>query len=391
MPNKAMPRAGAGNGCKLYKKCGGCQLQNLTYPEQLAHKRAKCIGLLGRFAHVGEVVAMDEPFYYRCKVQSAFAVDRNRIISGIYQSSTHKIVPVDECLIEDKDADAIIRTVRSLAASFSLGIFNEKTLRGFLRHVLIRKGKFTGEIMVVLVTGTVDFPKKNDFLKMLLGAHPNITTVVQNINNSFTAMVLGERNITLYGDGFIRDTLCGLTFRISPNSFYQVNPVMAEKLYTLAVEGLSLTGKETVIDAYCGTGTIGLIAAKKAKEVLGVEQNASAVKDAEANARENDIKNEKFFRADSGEFMVSLAEEGIKVDAVITDPPRAGCDLPFLRSLIKLSPEKVAYVSCNPETLARDLGFLTRNGYKVKSVTPVDMFPHTDHVETVVLMSRVNK
>ncbi|MBQ0110164.1 MAG: 23S rRNA (uracil(1939)-C(5))-methyltransferase RlmD, partial [Clostridiales bacterium] len=272
-----------------------------------------------------------------------------------------------------------------------LGIFNEKTLRGFLRHVLIRKGKFTGEIMVVLVTGTVEFPKKNDFLKMLLGAHPNITTVVQNINNSFTAMVLGERNITLYGDGFIRDTLCGLTFRISPNSFYQVNPVMAEKLYTLAVEGLSLTGKETVIDAYCGTGTIGLIAAKKAKEVLGVEQNASAVKDAEANARENDIKNEKFFRADSGEFMVSLAEEGIKVDAVITDPPRAGCDLPFLRSLIKLSPEKVAYVSCNPETLARDLGFLTRNGYKVKSVTPVDMFPHTDHVETVVLMSRVNK
>lgn len=242
--------------------------------------------------------------------------------------------------------------------------------------------------MVVLVCASPIFPSKNNFVKALRKLHPEITTVILNVNDKKTSMVLGERNITLYGKGFIEDTLCGCTFRLSPASFYQVNPVQTEKLYQKAIKMAKLQGEEKVIDAYCGIGTIGLIASSHVKEVISVELNKDAVKDAIINSKRNGIKNVRFYQGDAGKFMVNLAEQGKKVDVVFMDPPRAGSDEAFLSSVIKLAPEKVVYISCNPETLARDLKYLTKHGYEAKSAVPVDMFGWTEHVETVVGLHR---
>ena len=382
-------KVGKGNACPLYKKCGGCQLQNMTYEEQLSFKQAKTIKYLGRFGHVEEIIGMDKPYNYRNKVQAAFGTTRGgKIISGVYQSSSHNIVLVDECMLEDKIADEIIVNIRKMLPKFKLTAYNEDTGKGFLRHVLVKRGFSTGEVMVVLVTGTNIFPAKKDFLKELLRQHKEITTVIWNINPSKTSLVLGKKEEVLYGSGYIEDILCGKRFRISAKSFYQINPIQTEKLYNTAIEFADLTGKETVLDAYCGIGTIGLVALDKAKQVIGVELNEDAVRDAKMNAKLNRAENIRFFCADAGRFMVAMAEEREKVDVVFMDPPRAGSDIPFLKSVVTLRPEKVVYVSCNVETQARDLSYLCRNGYKVKRIQPVDMFPHTNHVETVVLLSR---
>ena len=374
--------------CPHSKKCGGCQLQNLTYPEQLEWKNRLCIKLLGQFAHVEPIIGMESPYHYRNKVQAAFGTTRaGRIISGIYQSSTHNIVAVDSCMTEDKAADKIITDIRKLLADFKMTAYNEVTGRGFLRHVLVKRGFATNEIMVVLVTGTPVFPARSNFLRALLKLHPEITTVVQNVNDRFTSMLLGPNEKTLFGPGFITDVLCGLKFRISAKSFYQINPVQTEVLYGKAMEFAGLTGRETVIDAYCGIGTIGMIAAKTAGQVLGVEVNRDAVRDAIANAKLNNMKNIRFICADAGEFMVDMAQNGEHCDVLLMDPPRAGSDRAFLSSAVTLAPKRIVYVSCNPETLARDLHFLTKRGYRVEKIQPVDMFPHTNHVETVVLLS----
>ena len=277
---------------------------------------------------------------------------------------------------------------QKLLKSFKLRAFNDVTMKGFLRHVLIKRGFSSGEIMVVLVTGTSAFPSKNDFVKALLKEHPDITTIVQNVNNKFTSMVLGEREAVLYGKGYIEDILCGCRFRISPKSFYQINPVQTEALYGKAVEFAGLTGKERVIDAYCGIGTIGIVASKGAGEVIGCELNADAVRDARVNAKINGIENISFYCADAGEFMLSMKEQNEKCDVLFMDPPRAGSDKKFLSSAVYLAPERIVYISCNPETQQRDLYYLTRNGYKVKKIQPVDMFPYTNHVETVVLLCK---
>ena len=383
--NKSGVKSG---NCPLYKKCGGCQLQNLTYEQQLRYKQVKCIRLLGKFCRVGEIIGMENPYHYRNKVQAAFALDRHsNIISGVYQSSSHKIVPVTVCMTEDEKADEIIGTIRRLLKNFKLRPYNEDTGRGFLRHVLVKRGFKSGQIMVVLVTGTRDFPKKKDFVATLLKIHPEITTVVQNVNNQKTSMVLGNRSEILFGDGYITENLGDFVFRISPKAFYQINPVQTEVLYNTALEFAGLTGKETVIDAYCGTGTIGIFASPKAKKVVGVELNPDAVKDARVNAKLNSAENTEFYNADAGEFLADAAASNEKYDVVIMDPPRSGSTVKFLKSVVKLAPKTVVYVSCNPETLARDLMFLVRNGYKVKKIQPVDMFPHTNHVETVVLLS----
>lgn len=386
--SKSKQKAGLGNGCTLYKKCGGCQLQNMEYERQLQFKQATVVKLIGRFCRVNRIIGMENPFHYRHKVQAAFGKVGGNIISGVYQSSTHKIVKVDSCLIENQKADEIIVTIRKLLKEFKLGVFNEKILKGFLRHVLVRVGYKTGEVMVVMVTGTKDFPKKRDFIKKLLEIHPEITTVVQSVNNKFTTLVLGKEFITLYGKGFIEDELCGCRFKISPASFYQINPEQTEILYNTAVKFMELTGNETVVDAYCGTGTIGIIAAKSAKAVIGVELNSNAVADAKINAKLNNTENIKFYNADAGKFMVEMAENKMTADVVIMDPPRAGSDKNFMRSVVTLAPKKVVYVSCNPETLSRDLKFFVTNGYRAKKAVPVDMFPHTKHVETVVMLTK---
>lgn len=374
--------------CPLAKKCSGCQLQNLTYAEQLQMKQVKLIHLLGRYGHVEEIVGMEEPTHYRNKVQAIFGFKNGRAVSGIYQSATGKIVETDSCLLEDAVASRIIKTVRELCAPFKLKTFDLKSGRGFLRHVLVRRGFKSGQIMVVLVTAPGEFPSCSAFVKELVRRHPEITTVVWNVNPTDTPLFLGRESKTLHGEGSIEEELLGLRFRISPRSFYQVNPTQTEILYRTAREYAGLTGKERVIDAYCGTGTIGLTMAADAAELIGVEVNADAVEDAKANAKRNGVKNARFYAADAGEFMEQMAKDGQKADVVITDPPRAGCSPRFLRSLIKLSPKKIVYISCDPETLARDLNTLTRAGYKATKIQPVDMFPFTNHVESVVCLKR---
>lgn len=373
--------------CSVAKKCGGCRYQGVSYQEQLRRKQRITEGLLKKFGKVEPIIGMEDPYYYRNKVHAAFGRDRKgNVISGIYEEKSHRIVSVDDCMIEDKKSQEIIRTIRGMLKSFKIKTYDEDTGYGLLRHVLVRRGFSTGEIMVVLVTVSPIFPSKNNFVKALRKEHPEITTVILNVNDRQTSMVLGERNIVLYGPGFIKDRLMGLTFRISPSSFYQVNPVQTEVLYGKAMEFAAMTGKERVIDAYCGTGTIGIIASGNARDVIGVELNRDAIRDARMNARENKIRNVRFVPGDAGWFMEGMAAEGEKVDVVLMDPPRAGSDRKFLHSLLSLSPEKIVYVSCNPETLDRDLAYLTKRDYLVKKMQPVDMFPVTDSVEVVCLL-----
>lgn len=377
--------------CPLAKKCGGCQLQNMEYERQLHFKEGKVRALLGRFGRVKPILGMEYPYHYRNKVQAAFGVNRHReIISGVYQSSTHRIVPVDSCRIEDRAADAIIVTIRRLLKDFHLSAYDERQEKGFLRHVLVKRGFATGQIMVVLVTSTPVFTAKKHFVAALLTEHPEITTIVQNVNPYYTSLVLGKQQKVLYGPGYIEDVLCGLTFRISAASFYQINPVQTEVLYGKAMEVAGLTGKERVIDAYCGIGTIGLTASRLASEVIGVELNGDAVRDAIANAKRNGIRNARFYPGDAGEWMEAMAAEKEQADVVFMDPPRAGSDRRFLDSLLKLAPSRVVYISCNPETQARDLAYLIQKGYRVRSIQPVDMFPWTEHVETVCLLSKLH-
>lgn len=376
--------------CPIGKRCGGCQWIDIPYKEQLHKKQEYVRKLCKDFGKVEPVVGMENPYHYRHKVHAAFGMEKGKPVSGIYEEGSHRIVPVDSCLIENEKADAIIVTIRKLLSSFKIKVYDERTGYGLLRHVLIRCGYATNQIMVILVTVSPIFPSKNNFVKALRKEHPEISTVVLNVNDKFTSMVLGEKEQVIYGKGYIEDKLCGKTFRISPKSFYQVNPQQTEKLYELAVSFAGLTGKERVLDAYCGTGTIGLIASDYAGEVIGVELNKDAVRDAIINAKQNNVKNIRFYQNDSGKFMVQMAENKAKVDVVFMDPPRAGSDEAFLKSLVTLKPEKVVYVSCNPETLARDLKYLVRKGYQVKRIVPVDMFPMTEHVESCVLLCRTD-
>lgn len=377
--------------CPVEGKCGGCKWLHEPYEQQLKRKEKlikECCGTFGRFE---PIIGMDDPYHYRNKVHAVFGEDRrHNIISGTYEEKTHRIVPLDLCLLENQKADEIIVSIRSLLRSFKIRPYNEDTGYGLFRHVLIRTGLNTGQIMVVLVLASPVMPSKNNFVKALLQLHPEITTIVLNVNGRGTSMVLGDKEHVLYGRGYIEDVLCGKTFRISPKSFYQVNPAQTEKLYGKAVEYAGLSGSEVVLDAYCGIGTIGMIASDKAKEVIGVELNSAAVRDAKINAKVNGVSNITFYEKDAGQFMVQMAEQNAHVDVVLMDPPRAGSDEAFLRSLVKLQPEKVVYVSCNPETLARDLKFLVQNGYRMVKGVGVDMFPWTGHVETVCLLSNRN-
>lgn len=377
--------------CPYAKKCGGCDYQGIEYKKQLEMKEENVRKLLKDFVKVSPIVGMENPYYYRHKVHAVFdCVARGQVVAGVYKKNSHDVVDIESCQIEDQEADKIIREIKDLLKSFKIRTYDEDTGYGLLRHVLVRKGYHTGEIMVVLVLVSPILPSKNNFVKALRKNHPNISTVVINVNDKRTSMVLGERNIVVYGKGFIEDKLCGCTFRISPNSFYQVNPAQTENLYEKAIACAALTGKEKVIDAYCGTGTIGIIASKHAKEVIGVELNKDAIKDAITNAKRNEISNIRFINDDAGKYMVSLAEKKETVDVVIMDPPRSGSDEAFLSSVVKLAPKRVVYVSCGPDTLARDLKYLTKKGYKVTEATPYDMFPMTSHTEVVVGLVKGN-
>lgn len=347
--------------------------------------------LMEPFGKINPIIGMDDPYHYRHKVQAAFSCNkRGHIVAGVYEKHSHDIVDVEQCQIEDAQADAIIREIKNMMRSFRIRAYDEDTGYGLLRHVLVRKGYHSGQIMVVLVLVSPILPSKNNFVKALRKKFPEISTVVINVNDRKTSMVLGERNITVYGKGFIEDELCGCTFRISPTSFYQVNPQQTEKLYRKAISCAKLTGKETVIDAYCGTGTIGLIASSRAKHVIGVELNRDAIKDAISNAKRNHIHNVTFYNEDAGQFMVEMAEKGEHADVVIMDPPRTGSDEAFLSSVVRLARIKSCMYPV-VETLVRDLKYLTKHGYRMKECTPFDLFPFTKHVETVVLLSQLRQ
>lgn len=385
MPSEKIPP------CPLAKKCGGCDYQGMPYEQQLREKEKLVKKLLGNMGEVRPILGAETPYHYRNKVHAVFSRKRNgEVISGIYQEGTHRVVPVNACQIENEKADEIIVTIRGLLKSFRIRVYDEDTDFGLLRHVMVRTAAATGQIMVVLVVRTPVFPSKNNFVKALRAVHPEITTVVLNVNERRTSMVLGERNIPIYGKGYIEDVLCGCSFRISPTSFYQVNAAQTERLYKTAMTLARLNKRDRVVDAYCGIGTIGMVAAKTAREVIGVELNKEAVRDAARNAVRNHMDNIRFVQGDAGMFLEGMADREEPVDVVFMDPPRSGSSEAFLKSLLVLKPKKIIYISCNPETQARDLKML-KGDYRVETIQPVDMFPFCGHVETICALSRKNK
>lgn len=375
--------------CKIFGKCGGCQLLNVPYEEQLTRKKSEVEKLMKPYCKVEKIIGMENPVHYRNKVLATFSCDKRGVpVSGMYEEKSHRVVPMDSCLLNDEKADKIIVSIRGLLKSFKIKTYDEDTGYGLLRHVLVRVGKNSGQIMVVLVFASPILPGKNNFVKALRSLHPEITSMVINVNPRHSSAVLGDKEIVIYGPGFIEDILQDKVFRISPKSFYQINPVQTEKLYSTAIEFAGLTGKETVLDAYSGTGTIGICASDKAKKVICVELNKDAVRDAIVNAKRNKVTNIEMYNQDAGEFMVKQAEANVKMDVVFMDPPRSGSDEKFLKSLCKHAPKKVVYISCNPDTLARDLKYLTKNGYVTKKAVACDMFPHTSHTEMVCALER---
>ena len=377
--------------CAFSEKCGGCDYAGMKYDNELAVKQKYIEELFGEYVKVDDIVGMYRPIYYRNKVHAVVGLDDSRnVIAGTYEENSHRIVDTSDCMIEDSQCTDIIKDIKGLIASFKYQPYDEDAGKGLIRHILLRKGFSTKEIMLVIVTAGVAFPSKNNFLKVLCEKHPEITTIVQNINDRRTSMVLGKRNIVLKGKGYIEDVLCGCRFRISPTSFYQINHQQTEKLYKKAIQLADISKNDTVIDAYCGIGTIGIVASKKAGKVIGVELNSEAVSDAKINASINNIKNVTFVNADAGHFLVEYAKNA-KADVVIMDPPRSGSTPEFLNSLLKIKPDRIVYISCGPDTQARDIKVLVKGGYKVTACQPFDLFPHTEHVETVVLLSQLKQ
>ena len=374
--------------CRCFKRCGGCQLQE-TYAEQLTRKQEKAERMLSKFAKVRPIIAMDSPYYYRCKVQNVYGKGRGgELISGIFQSTGQKMVAVDDCMLEDRRAAPIVQTLKKLMHDLKIQPYDLRTGSGLLRHTLIRTSASTGEVMLVLVTASALLPAKKHLVSALQKAHPELTTIVQNICPDGLPLTLGERSITLAGKGYIEDILCGCRFRISPASFYQVNPVQTEKLYAYAVEAAGIRAGVSVIDAYCGTGTIGMICAKQGADVIGIELNRFACRDAAENAKRNQLENIRFCNEDAGKFLQRMAKEGGRCDVLLMDPPRAGASPAFLRAAAEMKPERIVYVSCKIETLERDLKQLTQFGYRVTDIQPVDMFPHTTGIETVCVLEK---
>lgn len=374
--------------CPLTRQgCGGCPLLDLPYTEQLAQKQARLKELLGRFAPVQPIEAMEEPFHYRNKAIATFAMARGRLTCGLYAEGTHRVLPGADCLLQDELLNRTLAAVLAAARSCRYTAYDEDRGTGLLRHAVVRCGKVSGQVLVTLVTAAPALPGSRNFVAQLRKNAPWVTTVVHNVNPTCTSAVLGSREKTLYGPGFITDTLCGLEFAISSRSFYQVNPVQTEKLYAAALELASLTGRETVVDAYCGIGTIGLCAAPRAGRVIGVELNPAAAKDAAANARRNGLGRAQFVCGDATRWMMQAAAEGLRPDVVFLDPPRAGSTPECIAAAAQMAPKRIVYVSCDPETLARDVVLFGRAGYRARQFRPVDLFPHTRHIETVCLLT----
>ncbi|MFR9066081.1 MAG: 23S rRNA (uracil(1939)-C(5))-methyltransferase RlmD [Faecalibacterium prausnitzii] len=382
--------------CKLRaKNCGGCPLLGLDYAAQLKQKEEKVRALVGKYGPVHPIRGMEQPYHYRNKVISTFAPGwGGKLTSGIYAANSHKVLPVESCLLQDEVLDKTMQAVRAAANACRYQPYDEDKGTGLVRHCLLRRGVATGQVMVVLVTAQPVLPGAKNFVKALLAEAAQrgvtVTTVVQNVNSRKTSVVLGESGKGAVRQGIhsgypLRQDLCAS----ARAAFIRSTMTQTDVLYGLAVEAAKLTGKEVVLDAYCGIGTIGLTAADHAKQVVGVELNRDAVQDAIGNARHNGVKNARFFAADATRWIGEAAAAGESADVIFMDPPREGSTPEFLASVARMAPKRVVYVSCNPVTLARDLATLTKLGYKAEGFTPVDMFPHTEHIETVCALSKL--
>ena len=371
--------------CKICTSCGGCQYQQINYQKQLEFKTNRVKNAIKRIAKidtkVNNCIGMKNPYHYRNKIQVPFAKDRKgNVVYGFYKENSHEIIPTKECMIEDKRAASILWDIKELIKKMGIPTYNEDNGRGILRYVLIRTSYHYPELMVVLVTSMLNFPGQRNFVDALIKLHPEITTVVENVNSRHTNVILGNKEKILYGPGFIKDDILGLTFEISPSSFFQVNPEQVEVLYKTALDLIDIKKNQVVLDAYSGVGTIGLIASKNAKKVISVEIVKDAHKNAIENAKRNNVNNIEFHCGDAGEFINSYEGD---LDIVIMDPPRKGSDEKFLSTLINKKVPEIIYISCDPETLARDLEYLKKS-YEITYIQPVDMFPMTAHVETIV-------
>lgn len=378
------------------KRCGGCCLLHLSYDAQLRFKKQRVIDSIERIGKldgsiVHDTIGMKNPLRYRNKAQFPIGMENGKIIAGFYAPRSHEIIDTPSCMIQAEDNDLALKIVKEWAEKFSISIYDEKTHEGLLRHVMVRKAFRTGEIMVVLVTNGHDIPHVGSLIDSLKENIPGLKTVSQSINMENTNVVLGKKIKVLYGSGTITDYIGDLKFQISPLSFFQVNPVQTEVLYRKALDYAMLNGGETVIDAYCGTGTISLFLAQRAGKVYGIEVVQQAIDDAWKNARENKISNVEFIAGKSEEVIPDLYKKGVHADVIVVDPPRKGCDEELLKTIVSMKPQRVVYVSCDPGTLSRDLKYLSENGFEAKEVQPVDMFPETYHTECVALITRVKE
>ncbi|MFH0348175.1 23S rRNA (uracil(1939)-C(5))-methyltransferase RlmD [Bacillus vallismortis] len=381
--------------CPIYKQCGGCQLQHMTYEGQLLFKQKQVKDVLERIGKldlsnvtVHPTLGMEDPWNYRNKAQVPVGEREGGLVAGFYQQRSHDIIDMSACLIQQSKNDAAVQAVKDICANYGVKAYNEERHKGWLRHIMVRYGVVTGEMMIVFITRTNDFPHKAKIIEDITAQFPHVKSIVQNINPNKTNVIFGNETNVIWGEEYIYDLIGDVKFAISARSFYQVNPEQTKVLYDKALEYAELKGEETVIDAYCGIGTISLFLAKQAKKVYGVEIVPEAIEDAKRNAELNGITNAEFAVGEAETVIPKWYEEGITADTLVVDPPRKGCDEALLRTIVEMKPKRVVYVSCNPGTLARDLRVLEDGGYQTLEVQPVDMFPHTNHVECCALLVR---
>ncbi len=379
--------------CPLAHECGGCQIQNIDYTKQLELKKNRVssdIERIGKLENVlvHDTLGMDNPFNYRNKAQFPVGVGGGKTLIGFYKQGTHEIVSIDECKIQHGINDKIVEIFKEIIDKNKIPVYDEKTGKGIIRHVLTRISYTSGDIMVVIITKGKELPFKDEIIRKLTQGIPKIKSIIQNINPKKTNVVMGRECKTLHGEDKIIDYIGDLKFEISPLSFFQVNPFQTKVLYDKVLEYAKLTGNETLVDIYCGIGTISLFLAKQAKKVYGIEVIESAIEDAKKNAQLNNLNNVEFFLGKAEEVAPKLYKKGLRADVVVVDPPRKGCDREVLETIAMMNPKRVVYVSCKPSTLARDLKILDELGYKTIEVQPVDMFPHTAHVECVTVLYR---
>ncbi|OZM56866.1 23S rRNA (uracil(1939)-C(5))-methyltransferase RlmD [Lottiidibacillus patelloidae] len=374
--------------CPIYKQCGGCQLQHLSYEGQLEAKYNQVESVLQRIGHLDNVkihpvLGMNDPWNYRNKAQVPVGEEEGGLVAGFYQQRSHSIVNMDECMIQQEVNDQVVQTVKRIAEKYGVRAYDEQKHRGTLRHIMVRYGQVSKEVMVVFVTKQSEIPHREEIIEEIVAEIPNVKSIVQNINPKKTNVVFGDKTTVLWGEEYIYDSIGDIKFAISARSFYQVNPEQTKVLYDKALEYADLNGSETVIDAYCGIGTISLFLAQKAKRVYGVEIVPEAIDDAKRNAKLNGVENVDFAVGEAEKVIPWWKAQGIEADVIVVDPPRKGCDETLLQTIIEMKPKRVVYVSCNPATLARDLKILEEGGFETKEVQPVDMFPHTTHCEAV--------